>query len=72
MTTPVSDMYGHTENHIRYSTSLFQQEPTEVCILEVLVRTRASNYMYLLPRSSKSMAWMMDPLRWTVAPGYCA
>lgn len=35
MTTPASDMYGHTEKHIRYSTSLFQQEPTEVCILEV-------------------------------------
>lgn len=33
MTTPASDMYGHTEKHIRYSTSLFQQEPTEVCIL---------------------------------------
>lgn len=33
MTTLASDMYGHTEKHIRYSTSLFQQEPTENWIL---------------------------------------
>lgn len=78
MTTPASDMYGHTENHIRYSTSLFQQEPTEVWILpdgnaEKSYHTSSSPSAYAsfeLPRSSKKHG--LDPLRWTVAPGYCA
>lgn len=78
MTTPASDMYGHTEKHIRYSTSLFQQEPSEVCILsdgnaEKSYHTSSSSSAYAsfeLPRSSKKHG--LGALRWTVAPGYCA
>lgn len=61
MTTPASDMYGHTEKHIRYSTSLFNKSPPKFVFLKSH-NTSSSPSAYTsfkLPRSSKSMAWMI-------------
>lgn len=72
MTTPASDMYGHTENHCTYDTArrCSNKSPPKFVFLKSH-NTSSSPSAYAsfeLPRSSKSMAWMMDPLRVSVGP----
>lgn len=74
MTTPASDMYGHTEKHIRYSTSLFNKSPPKFVFLKSH-NTSSSTSAYAsfeLPRSSKSMAWILSvgPLLRDTVPEY--
>lgn len=76
MTTPASDMYCMAILRSTYDTARRcsnKSLPKFVFLKSHNTSSSPSAYAsFKLPRSSKSMAWMMDPLRWTVAPGYCA
>lgn len=84
MTTPASDMYCMAILRSTYDTArrcsnksppkfgFFLTATQRNLIVHLVVLPPSAYASFKLPRSSNSIAWMIDPLRWTVAPGYCA